>query len=64
MASDKCDTEGDFVLCIVFDFTRTIAVVYTPWRMPWFWRPMKEFRFITKKLSDGKIYWVPTPLNR
>ena len=42
----------------------TIAVIYTPWRMPWFWRPMKEFRFITKKLSDGKIYWIATPLNR
>ena len=42
----------------------TIAVIYTPWRMPWFWRNTIEYRFVTKKLSDGKIYWIPTPLNR
>jgi hypothetical protein len=42
----------------------TIAVEYTPWRMPWFWRNRKEYRFVTKKRSDGKIYWVPIPLNR
>jgi hypothetical protein len=42
----------------------TIAVIYTPWRMPSFWKSTKEFRFITKRRSDGKIYWVPTPLNR
>jgi hypothetical protein len=42
----------------------TIAVVYTPWLMPSFWRNTKEFRFVTKKLSDGKIYWTPIPLNR
>jgi hypothetical protein len=41
----------------------TIAITYTPCRMPGFWRITKEFRFITKQLSDGKIYWVPTPLN-
>jgi hypothetical protein len=40
----------------------TIAVKYTPWWMPWFWRNSKQFRFVTKKRSDGKIYWVPTPL--
>jgi hypothetical protein len=40
----------------------TIAVIYSPWRM--FWRNTKEFRFITKKLSDSKVYWIPTPLNR
>jgi hypothetical protein len=41
----------------------TIGVIYTPYWMPTFWRNTKEFRFITKKRSDGKIYWVPTPLN-
>ena len=42
----------------------TIGVYYYPWRVPWFWKPLKEFRFITKRMSDGKIYWTPTPLNR
>lgn len=42
----------------------TIAVIYTPWRMPGFWRDTKEFRFITKRRSDGDIYWTPIPLNR
>ena len=42
----------------------TIGVIYTPWRMPAFWRNTKEFRFVTKKRSDGKIYWISTPLNR
>ncbi|HEY1798052.1 MAG TPA: hypothetical protein VGG57_18205 [Stellaceae bacterium] len=42
----------------------TIGITYTPWRMPAFWRNTKEFRFITKKMNDGKIYWLPTPLNR
>jgi hypothetical protein len=41
----------------------TIGVEYTPWWLPEFWRDTKEFRFVTKKRSDGKIYWVPTPLN-
>jgi hypothetical protein len=40
----------------------TIAIVYRPWYMPF--RLTKEFRFITKPRSDGKIYWIPTPLNR
>jgi hypothetical protein len=42
----------------------TIAVTYTPWFMPSWWRNTKEFRFITRRLSDGKIHWVPVPLNR
>jgi hypothetical protein len=42
----------------------TIKVNYYPWRIWWFWKPLKEFRFVTKRLSDGKIYWTPTPLNR
>lgn len=42
----------------------TIAITYTPWRMPSIWRVTKEFRFVTKKRSDGKIYWLPIPLNR
>jgi hypothetical protein len=42
----------------------TIGIMYTPWRMPAFWRITKQFRFVTKKLSDGKIYWTSTPLNR
>ena len=40
----------------------TIAIEYNLWRMPW--RNTTEFRFVTKQRSDGKIYWVPTPLNR
>jgi hypothetical protein len=40
----------------------TIAVIYSPWWMPW--RATKEFRFVAKRRSDGKIYWTPTPLNR
>jgi hypothetical protein len=40
----------------------TISVEYTPWRFPWFWRSEKQLRFVTRKRSDGKIYWVPTPL--
>jgi hypothetical protein len=42
----------------------TIAVTYTPWWMPPFWRNTKEFRFVTKRLSDGKTYWTHVPLNR
>ncbi|HET6246712.1 MAG TPA: hypothetical protein VFE47_03360, partial [Tepidisphaeraceae bacterium] len=42
----------------------TIAVRYTPWWMPFFWHNTKQFRFITTRRSDGKIYWVPTPLTR
>lgn len=41
----------------------TIAVTYSPWFVP-FWRPTKQFRFIARKLSDRKIYWIPTPLYR
>jgi hypothetical protein len=41
----------------------TIKVIYTPWRLP-FWRSQKEFRFVTKRRSDGKIYWTAVPLNR
>jgi len=41
----------------------TISMEYTPWSLPWFWRSSKQFRFVTTKRSDGKIYWVPTPLN-
>jgi hypothetical protein len=44
------------------DANITIAVEYTPWWMPPFWRNKKQFRFVTTKRSDGKIYWVPTPL--
>jgi hypothetical protein len=42
----------------------TVGIIYTPWRMPSFWRIAKEFRFVTETLSDGRIYWIPTPLNR
>jgi hypothetical protein len=42
----------------------TIAVIYTPWWMPSIWRNKKEFRFVTRQRSDGKIYWAPVPLNR
>jgi len=40
----------------------SIIVHFSPWKMPW--REQKEFRFITKERSDGKIYRVPTPLYR
>jgi hypothetical protein len=40
----------------------TIVITYTPWRM--FWRTTKQFRFVTKIRSDGKIYWTPTPLTQ
>ena len=44
----------------------TIIVQYEPWWLPPFWpfRQTREFRFITRKLSDGRIYWTPFPLNR
>jgi hypothetical protein len=41
----------------------TISITYTPWRL-WFLRTTREFRFVTKRRSDGKIYWTPVPLNR
>jgi hypothetical protein len=41
-----------------------VAITYTPWWMPTFWHNTKEFRFSTKKRSDGRIYWVPIPLTR
>lgn len=41
----------------------TIGITYTPWRLP-FLRSTREFRFVTTERSDGKIYWVPVPLNR
>ncbi len=40
----------------------TIGVDFSPWYAPW--RNTKEFRFVTKKLSDGKTYWIPIPLNK
>lgn len=40
----------------------TIYVEYSSWYA--FWRDSKEFRFITRKLSDGKTYWIPIPLHR
>ena len=46
------------------DANITIVIAYTPWRMPSFWRNTKQFRFVTKKLSDGRIYWTPVPINR
>ena len=39
----------------------TIAISYTIWGLPW-WPLNKEFRFTTRKLSDGNIYWFPRPL--
>ena len=45
----------------------TIAISYVPWYLPrlefWPLVQIRQFRFITKKLSDGRIYWTPTPLN-
>jgi hypothetical protein len=40
----------------------TIAVAYSPWWAPW--RNIRQFRFVTRKLSDGKTYWSPEPLNK
>lgn len=42
----------------------TVAVKYRPWGMPWPFISERQFRFITKRLSDGRIYWMPTPLRR
>jgi hypothetical protein len=39
-----------------------LYVEYSPWLMPW--RSTAAFRFITHAHSDGKIYWVPTPVNK
>jgi hypothetical protein len=43
-----------------------VSIKYEPWfvPLPEKWKPTRQFRFITRKLSDGKIYWTPTPLNR
>lgn len=38
----------------------TVYVEFSPWYAPW--RSSKEFRFVTKKLIDGKTYWTPIPL--
>ena len=37
-----------------------ITVAYQPWYVPW--RNEKSFRFVTKKLSDGKLHWIPRPI--
>lgn len=44
----------------------TISIKYEPWRIPLpeRWKPQRQFRFVTKKLSNGTIFWVPTPLNQ
>jgi hypothetical protein len=44
----------------------TIIIQYTPWQFPsvWPFRRERQFRFITTRRSDGKIHWIPVPLNR
>ena len=37
-----------------------ITVAYRPWIVPWHME--KSFRFVTRKLSDGKIHWLSRPL--
>ncbi len=37
----------------------SIILEYSPWFLPW--RREKEFRFETRKLGDGKIYWFIHP---
>jgi hypothetical protein len=45
----------------VLDFADIIiTVAYRPWILPW--RREKTFRFVTRKLGDGKIHWLSRPL--
>jgi hypothetical protein len=37
----------------------SIAIEYRPVLLPW--RHKIEFRFVTRKLSDGKLYWFARP---
>ena len=39
----------------------TIFIMYEPWRLPK--QRTRQFRFLARPLSDGKIYWEPMPLN-
>lgn len=38
-----------------------ISVTYNPWRLPV--RLEKQFRFETRKMSDGKMYWFSKPID-
>jgi hypothetical protein len=37
----------------------SVVIAYSPWFLPW--RREREFRFETRKLGDGKIYWFAHP---
>jgi hypothetical protein len=37
-----------------------ITIAYSPWVFPF--HRQKTFRFVTRKLGDGKVYWLPRPM--
>ncbi|MGC1778577.1 MAG: hypothetical protein WBB34_11565 [Xanthobacteraceae bacterium] len=37
-----------------------VTVAYRPWFLPW--HREKTFRFVTRKMSDNKLYWFARPL--
>jgi hypothetical protein len=41
----------------------SIVIEYQPWDAPWPTRE-KEFRYKTRKDEDGKLSWIPQPLNK
>lgn len=38
-----------------------ITVLYRPWFLPW--HSEKTFRFVARKLSDGKMHWFSQPMS-
>jgi hypothetical protein len=38
-----------------------ISVMYQPWFLPW--KREKKFRFVTKKQTNGLLYWYAAPLH-
>jgi len=45
----------------VIDYADIIITInYRPWFLPWYGQ--KTFRFVTRKLGDGKFYWFSRPL--
>jgi hypothetical protein len=39
-----------------------IGIKYHPWLLPW--TREKQFRFVTRKEADGKMTWIPMPLEK
>jgi hypothetical protein len=38
----------------------SISIEFTTWYRPW--SDLKEFRFVTKSDNDGRLSWIPVPL--